>query len=518
MHDIRQIRDNPAAFDAALARRGLPAQAASLIALDEERRAAVTEVQVAQSRRNEASKLIGAAMAKGDRDGAEAIKAEVAALKDAMPALEARADELAAKLKGKLEIIPNLPGADVPDGASEEDNRVESEWGEKRTFDFTPKEHADIAPALGMDFETGARLSGARFTFLRGCMARLHRALGQFMLDVQTEEHGYAECNPPVLVKDDAMYGTDKLPKFARDSFAVLNEYRRNQIALNALRFAKKQALEIADSVEDIDAAFEEIEGLLSEHGLFDEKIAIIQSLIDYYQSTSETIDTLEGVRERLLEKRKELIASGQANSLYLIPTSEVSLTASVMGELLDEAALPMRLTALTLCFRSEAGAAGRDTRGFIRQHQFEKCELVSIVKPEDSEEEHQRMVRAAETILERLALPYRKLLLCTGDMGFGARKTYDLEVWLPGQGAFREISSCSNTGDFQARRMNTRYRVAGEQKKTEFVHTLNGSGLAVGRTLVAVIENYQNADGSVTVPDALFPYMGGITRLEPDA
>lgn len=424
MHDIRFIRDNPQDFDAGLARRGLEPQATLLIALDEQRREAVTAVQVAQSRRNEASKLIGAAMAKGDRAGAEAIKAEVAALKDQMPALEARAEALAAELKGKLEIIPNLPAADVPDGASEEDNRVESEWGEKRAFDFEPREHADIAPMLGMDFETGARLSGARFTFLRGPMARLHRALGQFMLDVQTGEHGYAECNPPVLVGDDAMYGTDKLPKFAEDSFCT-------------------------------------------------------------------------------------------TNGRWLIPTSEVSLTASVMGELLDEAALPLRLTALTLCFRSEAGAAGRDTRGFIRQHQFEKCELVSIVRPEDSEAEHQRMTRAAETILERLNLPYRKLLLCTGDMGFGARKTYDLEVWLPGQGAYREISSCSNTGDFQARRMNTRYRVAGE-KRTEFVHTLNGSGLAVGRTLVAVIENYQNADGSVTVPDALLPYMGGITRLEP--
>lgn len=420
MHDIRLIRENPEAFDRGLARRGLEPLAAALIALDEERRAAVTEVQVAQSRRNEASKLIGAAMAKGDKEGAEAIKAEVAALKDAMPAMEARAEGLAGKLKAMLEIIPNLPGEDVPDGGGEEDNRVEKEWGEKRAFDFTPKEHADIAPALGMDFETGARLSGARFTFLRGGMARLHRALGQFMLDVQTGEHGYAECNPPVLVGDDAMYGTDKLPKFAEDSFCT-------------------------------------------------------------------------------------------TNGRWLIPTSEVSLTASVMGELLDETALPMRLTALTLCFRSEAGAAGRDTRGFIRQHQFEKCELVSIVRPEDSEAEHQRMVRAAETILERLALPYRKMLLCTGDMGFGARKTYDLEVWLPGQGAFREISSCSNTGDFQARRMNTRYRVAGEQKKTEFVHTLNGSGLAVGRTLVAVIENYQNADGSVTVPEVLRPYMGGL-------
>jgi len=425
MHDIRFIRENPEGFDAALARRGADPLAKALIALDEERRAVTTQVQVAQSRRNEASKLIGAAMAKGDRDTAEAIKAEVAAIKDAMPALEARADELAARLKAALEIIPNLPADDVPNGAGEEDNVEVARWGTPRSFDFAPKEHADIAPALGMDFETGTRLSGARFTFLRGDMARLHRALGQFMLDVQTGEHGYEECNPPVLVGDDAMYGTDKLPKFAEDSFCTTNER-------------------------------------------------------------------------------------------WLIPTSEVPLTASVMGELLDESALPMRLTALTLCFRSEAGAAGRDTRGFIRQHQFEKCELVSIVRPEDSEAEHQRMTRAAETILEKLNLPYRKLLLCTGDMGFGARKTYDLEVWLPGQDAFREISSCSNTGDFQARRMNTRYRVAGEQKSTQFVHTLNGSGLAVGRTLVAVIENYQNKDGSVTVPDALLPYMGGVATLNP--
>ncbi|AOL95707.1 serine--tRNA ligase [Porphyrobacter sp. LM 6] len=481
MHDIRLIRDNPEAFDAGLARRGLAPLAAELIALDEERRAAVTEVQVAQSRRNEASKLIGAAIAKGDKDGAEAIKAEVAALKDTMPAMEARAEELAGKLKAALEIIPNLPAADVPDGASEEDNRVEAEWGEKRAFDFTPREHADIAPALGMDFETGARLSGARFTFLKGGMARLHRALGQFMLDVQTGEHGYAECNPPVLVGDDAMYGTDKLPKFADDSFQTNISYSK---WLNTM-FEEVAAEILADDPH----LLEEVRK----------------------QTFQQSVDR---VRERWREKyeRPELTRR------WLIPTSEVSLTASVMGELLDEAALPMRLTALTLCFRSEAGAAGRDTRGFIRQHQFEKCELVSIVRPEDSEAEHQRMTRAAETILERLNLPYRKLLLCTGDMGFGARKTYDLEVWLPGQGAYREISSCSNTGDFQARRMNTRYRVAGEQKTTQFVHTLNGSGLAVGRTLVAVIENYQNADGSVTVPAALLPYMGGVTRLEPIA
>lgn len=423
MHDIRLIRDDPAAFDAALARRGLSPQAADLVALDERRRAIVTELQVGQARRNEASKAIGAAMAKGDTAAADALKAEVAALKTRLPELEVEEREVAGRLKAALEVIPNLPADDVPMGGSEEDNVEVAHWGTPRDFDFAPKEHADLAPALGMDFETGARLSGARFTFLRGDMARLHRALGQFMLDVQTREHGYEECNPPVLVRDEAMYGTDKLPKFAEDSF-------------------------------------------------------------------------------------------GTTDQRWLIPTSEVSLTASVMGELLDESALPLRLTALTLCFRSEAGAAGRDTRGFIRQHQFEKCELVSIVRPEDSEAEHDRMTRAAETILERLDLPYRKLLLCTGDMGFGARKTYDLEVWLPGQGAWREISSCSNTGAFQARRMNTRYRVAGEQKKTEFVHTLNGSGLAVGRTLVAVIENYQEANGSVTVPEVLRPYMGGTERL----
>ena len=424
MHDIRFIRENPAAFDAALARRGLAPISAELVDLDERRRALSTEAQVAQARRNEASKAIGAAKAAKDDATAATLMAEMAVLKERMPAIEAEEKDVAAKLKAKLEIIPNLPADDVPGGTSEEDNVEEKRWGTPRAFDFTPLEHAVLAPALGMDFETGTRLSGARFTFLRGDVARLHRALGQFMLDVQTREHGYEECNPPVLVRDEAMYGTDKLPKFAEDSFRTTDDR-------------------------------------------------------------------------------------------WLIPTSEVSLTASVMGELLDESALPLRLTALTLCFRSEAGAAGRDTRGFIRQHQFEKCELVSIVRPEESETEHQRMVRAAETILECLNLPYRKLLLCTGDMGFGARKTYDLEVWLPGQGAYREISSCSNTGAFQARRMNTRYRVAAE-KRTEFVHTLNGSGLAVGRTLVAVLENYQNEDGSVTVPEALLPYMGGVNRLEP--
>ena len=424
MHDIRAIRNDPAAFDAGLARRGLPPQAAALIALDERRRAAATEAQEAQNRRNAASKAIGQAMASGAADEAEALKTEVAAIKQRLPELEAEERDAGAALDAALAVVPNLPADDVPEGADEQANREIARWGTPRQFDFTPQEHADLGPALGMDFETGAALSGARFTFLRGPIARLHRALGQFMLDRHTQDNGYTECNPPVLVNDGAMYGTDKLPKFAEDSFRT-------------------------------------------------------------------------------------------TDGRWLIPTSEVSLTASVAGQILPDLAQPMRLTAHTLCFRSEAGAAGRDTRGFIRQHQFEKVELVSICRPEDSEAEHQRMLACAQGVLEALDLPYRTMLLCTGDMGFGARKTYDLEVWLPGQDAWREISSCSNTGDFQARRMNTRYRPAGE-KGTAFVHTLNGSGLAVGRTLVAVMENYQEADGSILVPPALAPYMGGVTRLEP--
>ncbi|MBH5323491.1 serine--tRNA ligase [Aurantiacibacter sediminis] len=422
MHDIRFIRENPDDFDAALARRGLEPLAGKLRTLDEQRRLLTTQLQEAQSRRNEASKAIGQAMSQGDKERAEALKAEVAEIKAMMPGLEEQEKALGEELNAALAIIPNLPADDVPQGEDESDNVEVSSWGEKRDFAFTPLEHADLAPPLGMDFETGTKLSGARFTFLRGDMARLHRAIAQFMLDQQTRENGYTECNPPVLVNDDAMFGTDKLPKFAEDSFRT-------------------------------------------------------------------------------------------TDNRWLIPTSEVSLTASVAGEIIDDLAEPLRLTAHTLCFRSEAGSAGKDTRGFIRQHQFEKVELVSICKPEDSEAEHERMTACAEGILQALDLPYRKVLLCTGDMGFGARKTYDLEVWLPGQGAYREISSCSNTGAFQARRMNTRYRPEGG-KKTDFVHTLNGSGLAVGRTLVAVLENYQEEDGSVIVPDVLAPYMGGVEIL----
>ncbi|NJS15441.1 MAG: serine--tRNA ligase [Sphingopyxis sp.] len=424
MHDIRLIRENPAAFDAALARRRQDAIADTLVAMDSQSRTLQTELQNAQARRNEVSKDIGAAMGRGDKAAAEAMKAEVAELKDRMIAIEASERDARDALHDALATLPNLPADDVPEGTDETANVELARWGTPRTFDFTPCEHADIGPALGLDFETGAALSGSRFTFLRGQMARLNRAIGQFMIDHQTANNGYTECNTPVLVRDEAMYGTDKLPKFAEDSFRT-------------------------------------------------------------------------------------------TDGRWLIPTSEVSLTASVMGQILDVAALPIRMTALTLCFRSEAGAAGKDTRGFIRQHQFEKCELVSVTRAEDSDDEHERMTGAAESILQALNLPYRKLLLCTGDMGFGARKTYDLEVWLPGQNSYREISSCSNCGDFQARRMDTRYRPEGE-KGTRFVHTLNGSGLAVGRTLVAIIENYQQAGGSVTVPEALLPYMGGVTSLTP--
>jgi len=424
MHDIRLIREAPEAFDAALARRGVLPVSGSILALDTARRAVATKLQDLQNHRNEASKAIGAAMGRGDKDEAERLKAEVATLKDTLPALEQEERELSAEQNGALASYPNLPDADVPDGEDETQNVEVSRWGTPRSFNFAPKEHADLGPALGLDFETGALISGARFTFLRGQMARLQRALGQFMIDRQTLGNGHTECATPLLVREESLFGTGQLPKFAEDNF-----------------------------------------------------------------------QTTDG--------------------RWLIPTAEVSLTNSVREQILADAQLPMRLTALTPCFRSEAGAAGKDTRGYIRQHQFEKVELVTICRPEDSAAEHERMVKAAESILEALELPYRKVLLCAGDMGFTARRTYDLEVWLPGQDTYREISSISNCGDFQARRMNARYRPEGA-KGTEFVHTLHGSGLAVGRTLVAVLENYQQEDGSVSVPEALRPYMGGIDTLVP--
>lgn len=424
MHDIRLIRENPEAFDHGLARRGLEPMSGRIVTLDEQRRAVSTELQQGLAKRNEASKAIGQAMAQKDTARAETLKAEVAALKDSLPALEEQERQASAELEAMLAAIPNLPADDVPEGADETANVEVSRWGTARTFDFAPQDHADFGPALGLDFEAAAAMSGARFAALRGGMARLHRALAQFMLDTQTAANGYEEVNPPLLVRDQTLYGTGQLPKFAEDLF-----------------------------------------------------------------------QTTDG--------------------RWLIPTAEVSLTNLVREQIVQDATLPLRLTALTPCFRSEAGSAGRDTRGFIRQHQFEKVELVSICRPEDSEAEHAHMLASAEGILQALGLPYRKVLLCTGDMGFSARKTFDLEVWLPSQNTWREISSVSNCGDFQARRMNARYRPEGE-KATRFLHTLNGSGLAVGRTLVAVLENYQNADGSVTIPEALHPYTGGVTRLDP--
>ena len=424
MHDIRLIRDDPTGFDAALARRGLEPLAATIGAEDARWRAVSTALQEGLARRNEASKTIGQAMAKGDSATAEALKAEVATLKARLPELEAEERALAQQVQDRLAAIPNLPAADVPDGADEAGNVEEQRRGDPRAFNFEPRDHADFGPALGLDFEAAAAMSGARFAALRGGIARLHRALAQFMLDTQTARNGYEEVNPPLLVRDEALFGTGQLPKFADDLF-----------------------------------------------------------------------HTTDG--------------------RWLIPTAEVSLTNLVREQILPESVLPLRFTALTPCFRSEAGAAGRDTRGFIRQHQFEKVELVAICTPEQAAAEHAHMVDSAQGILEALGLPYRRMLLCTGDMGFSAARTYDLEVWLPSQGVYREISSISTCGDFQARRMNARYRPDGE-KGTRFVHTLNGSGLAVGRTLVAVLENYQQADGSVAIPPVLHPYMGGLTELRP--
>lgn len=426
MHDIKIIRDNPEAFDAGLKRRGAEPMAAALLELDARRRAAQTRRDELQQRRNAASKEIGTAKAKKQEDVAQKLMAEVAALKDQLAAAEADERDASAVLENRLATILNLPADDVPDGKDSNDNKQVRAWGEPRRFGFAPKEHFDLGEKLGlMDFERAAKISGARFTVLTGGLARLERALGQFMLDVHTREFGYLEVSPPLMVRDATLYGTGQLPKFGEDLFKTTSDH-------------------------------------------------------------------------------------------WLIPTAEVPLTNLVAGELLDEANLPRRYTALTACFRAEAGAAGKDTRGMLRQHQFYKVELVSIAHPDRSEDEHQRMTACAETILQRLNLPYRVMLLCTGDMGFAARKTYDIEVWLPGQNTYREISSCSNCGDFQARRMNARFRRAGE-KGGSFVHTLNGSGIAVGRALIAVMENYQRQDGAIEVPEALRPYLGGLEAIEPN-
>jgi seryl-tRNA synthetase len=423
MFDIRWIRDNPDAFDKGMSRRGLEPQAARLIALDEARRGHVQTLQDAQARRNAASKEIGAAMGQGDATKAEALKAEVGELKGFIQTGEEEERKLTEALNEALSTLPNLPLDEVPDGAGEDDNVEVRKVGEPKQYDFEPKHHFELGEALGlMDFEAAARMSGARFTILKGPLARLERAIGQFMLDLQTGEHGYTEVNPPLLVRDEAMFGTGQLPKFADDLF-----------------------------------------------------------------------HTTDG--------------------RWLIPTSEVPLTNMVREQIVDAEVLPLRMTALTPCFRAEAGAAGRDTRGMIRQHQFPKVEMVSITAPDQSRAELDRMTGCAEEVLKRLGLPYRVIALCTGDMGFGAQLTFDIEVWLPGQNTYREISSCSVCGDFQARRMNARVRDA-SGKGTQFVHTLNGSGLAVGRTLIAVMENYQQADGTIAVPEALKPYMGNVTMV----
>ncbi|MGJ4939094.1 serine--tRNA ligase [Bradyrhizobium sp. HKCCYLS1011] len=436
MHDIKSIRDNPQAFDAALTRRGLMPLSAQLLAVDERRRAAILASEQAQARRNAASKEIGEAKKAKDEARASALMEEVAKLKVTMPELEAAAKQADEELARELAAIPNLPLDEVPDGKDEHDNVERHVFGAKRNYAFAPKPHDDLGAGLGyMDFESAAKLSGARFVVLKKGLARLERAIGQFMLDLHTNEHGYAEINPPLLVRNDVMFGTGQLPKFEDDQFWAI----------------KGELLASPD--------------------------------------------------ERLKTDR-----------LGLIPTAEVTLTNLVREQIVDEKELPMRLTALTPCFRAEAGAAGRDTRGMIRQHQFTKVELVSITTPETSKDEHERMLACAEEVLRQLDLHYRVITLCTGDMGFSSQKTYDIEVWMPGQGdggAFREISSCSVCGDFQARRMDARYR--GSDGKPRFVHTLNGSGTAVGRALIAVMETYQQEDGSIAVPDVLQPYMGGL-------
>ena len=483
MHDIKWIREEPAGLIDALARRGnhsdeakaaAEALVAKLLDLDTRRRETLTKLETLLARRNAASKEIGQAKAKKDEATASALMAEVAKLKEDVPALEAEAKSIEAELNGELAAIPNAPLAEVPQGADEHDNVEKSRFGAPRTYSFTPKQHFEVGEALGqMDFETAAKLSGARFVVNKGPLARLERALGQFFLDVHTGEHGYMEVNPPLLVRDHTMYGTAQLPKFHDDQFAA---YQEIDIRENLVRDLKANTNSVLDQLAQ-----------KSPHQLRME---------------------LEGAGPDNLKLHDD------PDRFWLIPTAEVPLTNLVRESILSEEELPMRLTACTPCFRAEAGAAGRDTRGMIRQHQFTKVELVSITTPEKSAEEHERMLACAEAVLKKLDLAYRVVTLCTGDMGFASQKTYDIEVWLPGQNAYREISSCSVCGDFQARRMNARYRPA-EGKGPRYVHTLNGSGVAVGRALVAVLETYQQENGSVAVPDALLPYMGGLKLIE---
>ena len=537
MFDIKSIRDNPAAFDAGLKRRGLEPLAAKLLALDEARRAHVTKLQEAQARRNAVSKEIGRAKAAKDEATAARLMAEVASLKDFLTSGEDKEKELTAELEKELAVIPNLPRDDVPVGADEKGNVEVRRVGTPTTFAFTnkPKQHFEIGEALGMmDFESAAKVSGARFVFLKGQLARLERALGQFMLDIHTDVYkdetgrelgGFTEVNPPLLVRDAAAYGTGNLPKFENDLFGAIsvvvptyikNAAEQARVAVDRMGEAYSKVSSINDKLsplfrESADSIRSEIVPLLSEEAqkfLLKYIDVATSEIADGYQMADKLQDELAGLQKIEIAYHEAL-----ASRLWLIPTAEVSLTNLVREQILDEDALPKRFTACTPCFRSEAGAAGRDTRGMIRQHQFTKVELVSVTTPEKSQEEHERMTACAETILKRLGLPFRTMLLCTGDMGFASQKTYDIEVWLPGQDAYREISSCSVCGDFQARRMGARYRPKGS-KEVKFLHTLNGSALAVGRTLVAVLENYQQADGSVVIPEALRPYMGNKDRI----
>jgi len=471
MHDIRFIRDNPDAFDRGLTRRGLEPQAQRLIALDEQRRAKILTLETAQARRNAASKEIGEAKKNKDEEKAKGLLSEVAALKERIPAMEAEEKMASKDLDNALGEIPNLPLDEVPDGKDEKDNVEHHRFGAKREYAFAPKEHFDLGEALGqMDFETAAKLSGARFVVLKKGLARLERALGQFMLDVHTSEpHNYTEVSPPLLVRDEAMFGTAQLPKFFDDQFLTARGMAQALVTLRATLLHLGEQLKAAKQ-----------EG------------SPIEAASEYEPASS-----------------AELL-----QNFWLIPTAEVPLTNLVRESIVDEAQLPLRYTACTPCFRAEAGAAGKDTRGMIRQHQFTKVELVSITTPEQSKDEHERMLACAEEVLKRLDLHYRVMTLCTGDMGFASQKTYDIEVWLPGQNMYREISSCSICGEFQARRMNARYRTK-EGRAVRHVHTLNGSGVAVGRALIAVMETYQQADGSIAVPDVLQNYMGGMTKIE---
>jgi seryl-tRNA synthetase len=484
MHDIKWIRDHKEEFDRGLARRGWPPEADKLLALDERRRGAIQKAEAAQARRNAASKEIGAAKRSNEEAAAQALMAEVARLKTELPALEAEEKKLSQELEDALAQIPNLPLDDVPDGEDADDNVEHHHFGAKRNYGFTPQEHFDLGEALGqMDFETAAKLSGARFVVLKRGLARLERALGQFMLDLHTGEHGYTEVNPPLLVRDDVMFGTAQLPKFKDDQFVTSR--------------SPNQADELFDNLikEGFKGAVAEVVG----KGTPD----------------TEALQQLEQIfTQQMPEWRKRFESElPEQLRLWLIPTAEVPLTNLVRDSIVGEDALPMRLTALTPCFRAEAGAAGKDTRGMIRQHQFTKVELVSITTPEQGRDEHERMLACAEEVLRRLDLHYRTVTLCAGDMGFPAQKTYDIEVWLPGQNMYREISSCSLCGEFQARRMNARYR--GEGRQVRYVHTLNGSGVAVGRALIAVMETYQQQGGSIAVPDVLQGYMGGLKVIE---